>query len=85
MTSLEFWALIVSVAVATGGLIASIFAMGRFTGRLERGIKALDCKLDEVKTASKEAHEELRGDVRDLRQDLSAHLQASIPQTAIGD
>mgnify|MGYP001579154844 CR=1 FL=1 len=85
MGNIEFWALIVGVATATGSLIVAVFIMGRFTGRLERGIKALDCKLDEVKTASKEAHEELRGDVRDLRQDLSAHLQASIPQTAIGD
>ena len=67
-------------AVALGALLVTVFTVGRFTGRVERGIKALDCKLESMAAASAAAHTELRERIQTLDDRLAAHIQASIPQ-----
>lgn len=85
MIDIQFWALIVAVLTAVGGLLVAVFTMGRFTGRVERGLLAvgesvagLESKVDATAVSSAAAHAE-------LREALMAHLQASIPRVAQGD
>jgi hypothetical protein len=84
MNDLQFWALIVSVAAAVGGLLVAVFSMGRFTGRMERGLVAvgegianLDAKIEAQAEASAAAHIELGKRVDRVDDRIVAHLQAT--------